>query len=72
MVLPCLLKLQTSKEAFDPMYGKADWEADFDQEGERAYAYPEPKWLVISLDFFRLPRKNITAIMFQSLRPFFI
>jgi hypothetical protein len=34
------------------MYTHADWQADFDREGEPEHAYPEPEWMAVSLDFF--------------------
>jgi hypothetical protein len=47
-----LLVVPTSKDAFDIMYTHADWQADFDREGEPEHAYPEPEWMAVSLDFF--------------------
>jgi hypothetical protein len=49
-----LVVVPTSAEAFEVMYSHADWQADYDRDGNPENAYPDPKWMAVSLDFFGL------------------
>jgi hypothetical protein len=51
-----LVLVPSSAEAFDLMFKHADWQADYDREGNPENAYPEPDWMAVSLDFFGLGR----------------
>jgi hypothetical protein len=47
-----LVVVPTAVEAFELSYRLAEWEADYDKEGNPENAYPVPKWLCVSLDLF--------------------
>lgn len=49
-----LVVVPSSAEAFDIMFNNADWQAEYDNDGTPEHAYPEPKWMAVSLDFFGL------------------
>jgi hypothetical protein len=49
-----LVVVPSSAEAFEIMYAYADWQADYDREGNPENAYPEPEWMAVSLEFFGL------------------
>ncbi len=55
-----LVVVPTSQEAFDLMFEMAKWEAEFDEFGAPVIGCPKPKWLVVSLDFFGLPKEDIS------------
>ena len=55
-----LVVVPTSQEAFDLMFEMARWEAEFDEFGSPEIGCPELKWLVVSLDFFGLPKGDIS------------
>ena len=49
-----LVVVPSSADAFDIMYEHADWQADYDRDGNPEHPYPLPRWMAVSLEFFGL------------------